>query len=256
MATARNDSRQGEALEGRRALVTGASKRIGAAIVRRLHAAGARVGIHYRTSAAEAVALRDSLNDLRADSAEIFAADIGSVDETGTLVDAFTAWSGGIDILVNNASSFFPTPLGSISEADWDDLTGSNLKGPLFLTQAAASRLRRSRGTVVNLVDIHARRPLRDHAVYGAAKAGLAMLTLALAKDLAPEVRVNGVAPGAILWPEDGMSESNKAAILKQVPLARPGSPEDIAGCVAFLIGAEYVTGQIIAVDGGRSIGW
>ena len=251
MATAQNDS-----LRGRRALVTGASKRIGAAIVRQLHADGARVGIHYRSSAVEAAALRDSLNDLRAGSAEIFAADIGSVAETSALFDAFLDWSGGLDILVNNASSFFPTPIGGITEAQWDDLLGSNLKGPLFLTQSAANELRRNRGAVVNLVDIHARRPLRDHPVYGAAKAGLAMLTLSLAKDLAPEVRVNGVAPGAILWPEDGISEQSKASILEQVPLKRPGSPEDIAGCVAYLVGAPYVTGQIVAVDGGRSIGW
>ena len=166
-------------------------------------------------------------------------------------------WRGGLDILVNNASTFYPTPLGEITEADWDDLVGSNFKAPLFLSQAAAASLRERRGSIVNIVDIHAQRPLSNHLVYGSAKAGLAMLTRALAKELAPDVRVNGVSPGAILWPESDMSDDTKASILDQVPLARAGEPGDIAGCVVYLVrDATYVTGQIVAVDGGRSIGW
>lgn len=245
-----------QALHGRSALVTGAAQRIGAAIVQKLHAAGARVGIHYRQSAAAATALRDSLNDLRPHSAETFQADLNEIAQCSALTAAFTGWAGGCDILVNNASSFYPTPIGSISEADWNDLMGSNLKAPLFLTQSVAAELARNQGAVVNIVDIHARRPLRDHAVYGAAKAGLEMLTRALAKDLAPAVRVNGVAPGAILWPDNGMTDSTKTMILQQIPLARSGNPGDIADCVLFLVTATYVTGQVIAVDGGRSIGW
>ena len=243
-------------LEGRTALVTGASRRIGAAIAEALHAAGARVGIHYRNSADEARALRERLNDSRAQSAEIFQAEIGDAAAVTAMAAAFAGWAGRVDLLVNNASSFYATPVGSISEADWDNLVGSNLKGPLFLSQALAPELARQQGAIVNIVDIHARRPLRDHAVYGAAKAGLEMLTRSLAKDLAPEIRVNGVAPGAILWPEAGMTEAARSAILKQIPLARSGSPTDIADCVRYLATAPYVTGQIIAVDGGRSLGW
>jgi pteridine reductase len=154
-------------------------------------------------------------------------------------------------------SSPYPTPVGTITESHWDDLVGSNFKAPLFLSQGAAPHLRAARGAIVNIVDIHGQRPLRDHPVYGPAKAALAMLTRALAKDLAPEVRVNGVSPGAILWPEDGMTETTQASILKEVPLGRPGEPGDIAACVLYLLrDAPYVTGQIIAVDGGRSIGW
>lgn len=243
-------------LDGKRALVTGASKRIGAAIATALHAAGARVGIHYRQSDEAAVALRESLNDLRAESAEIFQADLSDVAQCAALTTAFISWSGGCDILVNNASSFYPTPIGTITEDDWDDLLGSNLKGPLFLTQSASADLAGNRGSVINIVDIHARRPLKDHAVYGAAKAGLEMLTRSLAKDMAPDVRVNGIAPGAILWPQDGMTETGKMSILQQIPLKRAGSPADIAECVLYLATARYVTGQIIAVDGGRSVGW
>lgn len=243
-------------LHGRRALITGAAQRIGAAIARELHAAGAQVGIHYRSSADAAAELCSSLNDNREQSAEIFQADISDVAQCAALTAAFTAWAGGCDILVNNASTFYPTPIGSITEDDWNDLTGSNLKGPLFLTQSAAVELARNHGAVINIIDIHARRPLKDHAVYGAAKAGLEMLTRALAKDLAPAVRVNGVAPGAILWPKGGMPDAGKMAILQQVPLQRSGKPEDIAGCVLYLATANYVTGQVIAVDGGRSTGW
>lgn len=246
-----------EPLDGRVALVTGAARRIGAAIVTRLHAEGARVAIHYRGSAREAESLAVKLNAARADSARSFRADLNDTAALPALVASVIDWAGGLDILVNNASTFYPTPLGDISEADWDDLVGSNLKGPLFLSQAAMPSLRARRGAIVNLVDIHAQRPLKDHTVYGSAKAGLAMLTRALAKDLAPEIRVNGVSPGAILWPEDGLGDDAKRGILDQVPLGRPGDPDDIAGTVLYLVrDASYVTGQIITVDGGRSIGW
>jgi pteridine reductase len=166
--------------------------------------------------------------------------------------------AGRLDVLINNASNFYPTPLGTVTEEQWDDLVGSNLKAPLFLTQALLPDLRAAHGVVVNIVDVHAQRPLRDHPVYGAAKAGLAMLTRSLAKDIGPDVRVNGVSPGAILWPEgDGMSDKLRAGIIKQTALKRAGEPEDIAAAVLFLVrDAPYVTGQIIAVDGGRSVGW
>jgi pteridine reductase len=244
-------------LDNKVVLVTGAARRIGAAIVTRLHAEGARVAIHYRGSADEATALCSDLNAGRADSAQTFRGDLLDTNYLPQLVADVVAWSGGLDVLVNNASTFYPTPVGTITESHWDDLVGSNFKAPLFLSQAAASHLRASRGAIVNIVDIHGQRPLCDHPVYGPAKAALAMLTRALAKDLAPEVRVNGVSPGAILWPEDGMNDTTQASILREVPLGRPGEPGDIAACVLYLLrDAPYVTGQIIAVDGGRSIGW
>ena len=244
-------------LDNKVALVTGAARRIGATIARTLHAAGADVAIHYRGSVDEAQALVAELNGLRADSAAAFAADLTEVTAIANLAAQAGRWRNRLDVLVNNASSFYPTPAGTITEAQWDDLVGTNLKAPLFLSQAALPALRDGGGVIVNIIDVHASHPLRDHPVYGPAKAGLAMLTRSLAKDLAPDVRVNGVSPGAILWPENDMADDTKAAILKQVPLARPGDPEDIAGAVLFLArDATYVTGQIIAVDGGRSIGW
>jgi pteridine reductase len=238
-------------------LVTGAARRIGAAIVTRLHDVGARVAIHYRGSEDDAKELASRLNAVRADSALAIQSDLLNIDELPSLIEAVFDWGGRLDGLVNNASRFYPTPIGSIGEKQWDDLVGSNLKAPLFLSQAAAAHLTDSNGAIVNIVDIHAERPLKDHSVYGSSKAGLAMLTRSLAKDLAPDVRVNGVAPGAILWPENGMAESVQQSILDQIPLNRAGSPEDIAGCVLYLLrDATYVTGQIIPVDGGRSIGW
>ncbi|MGI9222491.1 MAG: pteridine reductase [Woeseiaceae bacterium] len=244
-------------LSGKLALVTGAAKRIGATICRRLHADGADIVIHYRGSAKEATALADELNAVRSDSAIAVQADLASGAALSDLIAATKTWRGTLDILINNASSFYPTPIGEISEADWDDLVGVNLKAPLFLAQSAVPMLRESRGAIINIVDIHAQRPLKDHAVYGSAKAGLAMLTRALAKDLAPDVRVNGIAPGAIMWPEAGLSDTAKENILSEVPLGRIGDADDIAGCVLYLVrDATYVTGQIIAVDGGRSIGW
>lgn len=244
-------------LDGKVVLVTGAARRIGAAIVTRLQENGARVAIHYRGSASEADELAASLNKQRPDSAETFQADLLSLDDIPKLIASVVAWGGRLDGLVNNASTFYPTPVGKISEEHWDDLVGSNFKAPLFLSQAAVPHLRESGGSIVNIVDIHSQRPLRNHPVYGPAKAALAMLTRSLARDLAPDVRVNGVSPGAILWPEDGMTDAVQQTILRQVPLERPGEPQDVAGCVLFLIrDADYVTGQIISVDGGRSIGW
>ncbi len=238
-------------------LVTGAARRIGAAIVTRLQQNGARVAIHYRGSAAAADELAALLNEQREDSAAAFQADLLNTDDISALVEAVVAWGGQLDGLVNNASTFYPTPIGTIAEEHWSDLVGSNFKAPLFLSQEASPHLRKTGGSIVNIVDIHAQRPLRDHPVYGPAKAALGMLTRSLAKDLAPDIRVNGVSPGAILWPEDGMTETMQQTILQQVPMGRAGLPDDIAGCVLYLMrDASYVTGQIIAVDGGRSIGW
>ena len=244
-------------LQNQCALITGAARRIGATIASRLHQAGATVAIHYRGSAHDATDLRDELNSRRENSAEIFQANLLDTQQIDGLVREVLQWSGRMDVLVNNASSFYPTPMGTVTVEQWDDLLGSNLQAPLFLAQAALPALRKKTGCIVNIVDIHAQRPLRDHAVYGAAKAGLAMLTRSLAKDLAPAIRVNGVAPGAILWPEDDMSKETKEKILEQIPLGRQGLPDDIADVVVFLArDARYVTGQIIAVDGGRSLGW
>ena len=216
------------------------------------------MAIHYRGSAREAQELADELARARPASAFTVQGDLLAGQEgLDRMVTQVVNQSGRLDILINNASTFYPTPVGKITEADWDDLLGTNLKAPLFLSQAAAPHLKTVGGVIINMVDIHARRPLRNHPVYGAAKAGLEMLTRSLAKDLAPDVRVNGVSPGAILWPEEGMPDQTAASIVRQVPLARVGDPMDIASCVLFLaVDATYVTGQVIAVDGGRSVGW
>ncbi len=244
-------------LEDQWVLITGAGKRIGACIARTLHAAGANVAVHYRASADSANEIAAELNARRANSALTVQGDLLDVGRLAEIVAHVVEQTGRLDILVNNASSFYPTPLGEITPEHWEDLMGTNLKAPLFLSQAAAPHLRDQQGSIVNIVDIHAQRPLRHHTVYGPAKAALAMLTRTLARDLAPAVRVNGVSPGAILWPEDGVSDSYQQSVLKQVPLGRAGAPEDIADCVLYLVrDAHYVTGQIIAVDGGRSIGW
>jgi pteridine reductase len=245
-------------LDGRWALVTGAAKRIGAVIADTLHAAGANVAIHYYRSADDANALAAKLNARRPNSAFTASADVREVPELEKLAKEVLSRTGGrLDVLVNNASNFYPTPLGSVTEEHWHDLLGSNLKAPLFLSQAMLPALRAAKGVIINIVDVHAQRPLREHPVYGAAKAGLAMLTRSLAKDLGPLVRVNGVSPGAILWPDEGMSDALRTAIIKQTALKRSGEPEDIARTVLFLVrDAPYITGQIIAVDGGRSVGW
>jgi pteridine reductase len=244
-------------LAGHTALVTGGARRVGAAIVHALHGAGANVVIHCHRSLSEAQALAAELESVRPDSTAVIACDLMDAAALPGLIgkasDCFTA----LHLLVNNASTFYPTPLGSITPAQWNDLIGSNLRAPLLLAQAAAPELRRTRGAVLNMVDIHGLRPLRDHMVYSVAKAGLIMLTRALARELAPEVRVNAIAPGPVLWPEAPMSEEQKHKIIDETPLHRRGLPEDIARAILFFASeAPFVTGQILAVDGGRSIGW
>lgn len=237
-------------------LVTGAARRVGAAIARELHAAGATVVLHYRASAAEAEQLAAQLNAARAGSAACLPADLAAAGAPAALVSAAIARFGRLDALVNNASSFFPTAVGEITEAAWDDLIGSNLKGPLFLTQAAAPHLIAARGAVVNIVDVHAERPLKGYPLYCAAKAGLLGLTRALAVELAPQVRVNAVAPGPIEWPASGndFPPAARAAIVADTLLGRIGEPADIARTVKFLLfDAPYITGQVINVDGGRT---
>jgi pteridine reductase len=244
-------------LEGRWALITGAARRVGACVARTLHGHGAGVVIHHRRSADSAARLAEELNASRAGSALVVQGDLLDIARLPPMMAEAVRHAGRLDILVNNASSFYPTPLGGITEAQWDDLVGTNLKAPLFLCQAAAPHLQAAGGIIINMLDIHGVRPLRDHAVYGAAKAGLAMLTRSLARDLAPAVRVNGIAPGAVLWPDEGLPERTRESILRQIPMHRTGVPDDIASCVLYLVrDAQYVTGQVIVVDGGRSIGW
>ncbi len=245
------------AVQGKVILVTGGGKRVGAAICRRLHAQGATIALHYRTSVAPALALQAAFNAQRADSSAIFCTDLLDIHALPLLLEQVINRFGRLDALVNNASSFYPTPLDSIDEAQWRDLMGSNLQAPLFLAQAAAGELRRQRGCIVNIVDIHAERPMRGHLLYSVAKAGLVALTRSLAQELAPEVRVNAVAPGVILWPDtpDWENYEQRRHIVAHTLLKREGEPDDIAKTVSFLIhDAPYITGQIISVDGGRSI--
>ena len=243
-------------MQGKVVLITGGAKRVGAAICRRLHGAGADLMLHYRASAGEARLLQAELNGIRADSVALVQADLLELPQLPALVERTLGTYGRLDALVNNASSFHPTPIGEIDAADWDDLMGTNLKAPLFLSQAAAPALRKAHGAIVNITDIHADRPLKNYVVYSAAKAGLAGLTRSLARELAPEVRVNAVAPGPILWPDDDQfDELSRQRIVSQTPLKREGTPEDIARAVHFLLfDAPYVTGETIAVDGGRHI--
>jgi pteridine reductase len=242
-------------LAGQAALVSGGARRVGAQIVRHLHAAGANVAIHCHHSRAEADALAGELEAQRAGSTLVVQADLLAVDAFAALIAAVAARFGGLQILVNNASSFYPTGFGSITPAAWADLMGTNLKAPLFLTQAAAPLLRAGNGLVVNIVDIHGMRPLPGYLVYSTAKAGLIHLTRALARELAPQVRVNAVAPGPVLWPEAGLDEAQQAEIVSRTLLGRAGTPADIARAVRyFACDAPYVTGQVLAVDGGRSV--
>lgn len=244
-------------LKGKTALITGAARRVGAAISCALHSAGANVLLHYRSSADEANKLAAALNEARPGSAATTECDLLDVSRLPGLVAEAVSAFGALDILVNNASSFYPTPVGGITELDWDDLVGTNLKAPLFLSQAAAPLLHARAGLIVNLADIHGRRPLRRYPVYSIAKAGLIMLTLALARELGPHVRVNAIAPGPVLWPEDGLDSRQQADIVAGTALKRPGTPEDVARAVVFFATeSPYVTGQVLAVDGGRSIGW
>jgi len=242
-------------LAGRCVLVTGGAKRLGAAIGRRLHAAGANVVVHYHRSRPAADALVAEFEAARAGSALAIGTDLHDVASLPRLVEAALNRYGRLDVLVNNASTVYPTPVGSISAAQFDDLVGTNLRAPLFLAQAAAPTLRAARGLIINMVDIHGSRPLRGHPVYSAAKAGLVMLTKSLARELGPEIRVNAIAPGPVLWPERDLDEALKAEIIGKTALKRSGSPEDIARTAYFFAAdAPYVTGQVIAVDGGRSL--
>lgn len=238
-------------------LITGAARRIGAALARGFHAEGANVCIHFHRSAGEAEQLRDELNAARADSAIAVGADLLDLDALPRLVDRTVQAFGRLDVLINNASTFYPTPLGTVTARHWDDLLGTNLRAPLFLSQVAAPALKQARGLILNMIDIHAQRPLPEHPVYSSAKAGLLMLTRSLARELGPEVRVNGIAPGPILWPEGGLDETVKQEIIDKTLLKRSGSPPDIVRTALFFAkDAPFVTGQILAVDGGRSVGW
>jgi pteridine reductase len=250
------ESRMTTNLSGKVVIVTGGAKRVGAAIVRRLHGAGASVMVHHRGSQDAAKALVAELNKARANSAASVRADLLNLNAVAELVKTTVERFGGLDVLVNNASTFYPTPVGEIKSTDWDDLIGTNLKAPLFLAQAAAPHLRKTHGCIVNITDIHAERPLKRYVVYSVAKAGLAGLTRSLARELGPDVRVNGVAPGPILWPDDGSyDEVARQRVVSHTLLKRTGEPEDIARTVHFLVAeAPYITGQVIAVDGGRSV--
>lgn len=237
------------------ALVTGAARRIGAAIARRLHASGYDLALHHLHSTSEMTALAAELESARAGSVRVLQADLGQFDRLPELVAATVGRFGRLDALVNNASSFHPTPLGTVTPDQWDDLFSINARAPFFLAQAAAPHLRAAAGAVVNLTDVYAGRPLPGHAPYSAAKAALVSLTRALALELAPQVRVNAVAPGAILWPEQGQPDAARQAILDATALGRTGAPEDIAAAVHWLLSADaaYVTGQVLHVDGGRT---
>ena len=241
--------------ESRVALITGAARRIGAEIARTLHRAGFDLALHYRRSADEVEALRDALEALRPGSTLLLQADLADIGRLPALVEATLARFGRLDALVNNASSYFRTPVGAIGLDDWNALFAANAQGPLFLSQAAAPALATQRGTIVNLVDIYAERPLEQHTVYCMAKAALAMMTLSLARELGPAVRVNGVAPGNVLWSENPVKAETLAVVEERTALARQGSPADIAEAVRWLlVDARYTTGQILRVDGGRSL--
>jgi pteridine reductase len=244
-------------LEGKAVLITGGARRVGATLARTLQAAGANVMIHYRNSATEARALASELNSLRGGSAAIVPANLLDTKHIGEVVEATVKTFGQLDVLINNASTFYPTAIGEITEDHWNDLLGTNLKAPLFLAQAAAPALRLSHGLILNIADIHGMRPLRRYTTYSVAKAGLIMLTKSLARELGPHVRVNAIAPGPVMWPEQRADQALQKKIIERTQLKRPGSTEDVARAVLFFCtAAPYVTGQILAVDGGRSVGW
>jgi pteridine reductase len=239
------------------ALVSGAAKRIGAEIARQLHAAHFNLVIHYQHSEDDAQSLAQELNNIRPNSAITIQADLNNTEQLNALAEHASQQWQGINLLVNNASSFYPTPFGSATQQDWDNLIGSNLKAPYFLAQALAPQLEAASGCIINIADIYAEKPLRNHSIYSIAKAGNLMLTKSLAQELAPRVRVNGIAPGAILWPEqeDKISDEDKEKLLCKIPLQQRGQAQDIAKAILFLVNdAPYITGQILVVDGGRSL--
>ncbi len=236
-------------------MITGAARRIGARLTRCLHQSGMNIILHYHNSGKDAAALVKDLTTQRAESVKQVRGDLGECKNIPGLIEQAASLFGHIDVLINNASSFFPTDLGEIDETVWDDLINVNLKAPLFLTQAAAPYLKASQGCIINIVDIHGDRPLKGYCVYSVAKAGLAMLTKSTARELAPEIRVNGIAPGAIMWPEIAHYEDIHHEIISRTALKRKGAPEDVADAALFLIDrANYITGQIITVDGGRTL--
>ncbi|WP_286239852.1 pteridine reductase [Neptuniibacter halophilus] len=236
------------------ALITGSARRVGAHLAERFHQAGYRIALHYRSSEKDARTLCSRLNSIRPDSCEIFQADLHQMEQIQPLADAVLAWAGEIDLLLNNASEFYPTPLQDSSQEQWDQLINSNLRAPYFLCAALAPSLHRQQGCIINMIDIHAQRGLPGYPIYSIAKAGLEMLTKSLAKEMAPAVRVNGISPGPILWPEQAMTETEQQSILQKTLLQRLGSSEDLAEAAIYLAAAGYVTGQIIAVDGGKSL--
>lgn len=236
------------------AFITGAAKRIGRETTKTLHNAGYNVVIHYNTSKSDAQRLADKLNDIRKNSAEIVQGDLLATENVKQLSERVIAQYGRLDLLVNNASSFYPTDVRATELEQWDDLMGTNLKAPFFLTKALIPQLDLNKGCVINMVDIHAERPLLGYSVYCMAKAGLVMLTKSLSRELAPSIRVNGVAPGAILWHENELDEQDKNTVLNEIALRRMGDPKDIAEAILYLANANYVTGHILAVDGGRSV--
>lgn len=236
-------------------MITGAARRVGAELVKHLHQSGMKIILHYRNSEKEATSLADSLNAERSGSVKLLQADFKEYTKIADVVDKATTLFNGVDVLINNASSFYPTALNDINDGIWEDLIGVNLKAPMFLTQSIAPHLKVSKGCIINIVDIHGDRPLKDYPVYCISKAGLAMLTKSMARELAPEVRVNGISPGAIMWPEVEHYEGIHEEIISRTALKREGQPKDIADAALFLINnANYITGQIIAVDGGRTL--
>jgi len=244
-------------LTGKVALITGGARRVGAEIARTLHAHGMNLVVHYRSSKDDAHALQIELEKCRPKSVVLVMGDLLKVSQLPDIVEEAVAAFGRIDALINNASTFYPTPVSTATEEQWDDLIGTNLKAPFFLSQAAAPHLKKTHGSIVNIADIHGERPIKQYPIYSAAKAGLVMLTKSLARELAPEVRVNAIAPGTIMWPEGGaeVSAAQQQKMLARIPLNRSGSPDDIARTALFLIrDAGYINGQVIAVCGGRTV--
>ena len=242
-------------LTGKVVLITGGARRLGASTARLLHAQGMQLVIHYRSSKEEAHQLQQELHQARPESVMLVRGDLLNTAKLDNLVHETVEAFGRLDVLVNNASSFYPTPIGKASEKEWEDLISSNLKAPFFLSQAAAPHLRKTGGCIINMADIHGKQPLKTYPIYSIAKAGLIMLTKSFARELGPEVRVNAIAPGTILWPENDLDEMAKQRIISRAPQKRTGHPDDIAKTILFLIrDATYITGQVIAVDGGRSV--